>query len=91
VLTDSGGVQRESAWLRVPCLVLRGTTEWVEALAESHGRMAVIGLDAGRAIAELARLAPLGATEGPARERAATLDVRPAGAAEAIAAALDAR
>jgi UDP-N-acetylglucosamine 2-epimerase len=91
VLTDSGGVQRESAWLRVPCLVLRETTEWVEALAESDGRMVVIGLDAGRAVAELERLAPAGRTETLARERAATLDLRPAGAAEAIAAALDAR
>jgi UDP-GlcNAc3NAcA epimerase len=91
VLTDSGGVQRESAWLRVPCLVLRDTTEWVEALGESGGRMVVIGLDTERAIAELARLAPAGGTEILARERAATLDLRPAGAAEAIAAALDAR
>jgi UDP-GlcNAc3NAcA epimerase len=91
VLTDSGGVQRESAWLRVPCLVLRRTTEWVEAVAASDGRMVVIGLDAERALAELDRLAPHGATEGLARERSATLDLRPAGAAEAIAAALDVR
>jgi UDP-N-acetylglucosamine 2-epimerase len=91
VLTDSGGVQRESAWLRVPCLVLRGTTEWVEAVTASEGRMAVIGLDAERATAELERLAPVGTSEAQARERAATLDLRPAGAADAIVAALDAR
>jgi UDP-GlcNAc3NAcA epimerase len=91
VLTDSGGVQRESAWLRVPCLVLRGTTEWVEAVAASGGRMAVIGLDAERALAELDRLAPPGATDRLARDRAATLDLQPAGAADAIAAGLDAR
>ncbi|MGH2511240.1 MAG: non-hydrolyzing UDP-N-acetylglucosamine 2-epimerase, partial [Candidatus Limnocylindrales bacterium] len=49
VLTDSGWVQREAAWLGVPCLVLRNTTEWLEAVDESAGRMLVIGLDPDRA------------------------------------------
>jgi UDP-GlcNAc3NAcA epimerase len=84
VLTDSGGVQRESAWLGVPCLVLRTTTEWIEAVAGSGGRMVVIGLDHAVALSELARLAPPEGAETLARHRAAELQLAPAGAAEAI-------
>ncbi len=88
VLTDSGGVQREAAWLGTPCLVLRSTTEWTEAVNGSTGRMVLVGLDEARAMEALDRLAPPDRSAADARSRAESLDLAPAGAAEAIVAAL---
>lgn len=42
VLTDSGGVQREAHWCRIPCVVLREVTEWPGLL---DSRRALTGLD----------------------------------------------
>ncbi len=54
VVTDSGGLQEEASWLGLPAVILRRSTPRWEGVRA--GASVLVGMDAGRALAEASRL-----------------------------------
>lgn len=58
IITDSGGVQKEAFFFRVPCITLRENSEWTETLNNGWNRL--VGTDAGKIVAAAQKKYALG-------------------------------
>ncbi len=58
ILTDSGGMQKESYFFRVPCITLRDETEWVETVEDGWNILA--GADKPKILNAIKNFSPKG-------------------------------
>jgi len=60
ILTDSGGVQKEAYFLKIPCVTLREKTEWVETVED--GWNTLVGADREKILKAIMGFEPDGET-----------------------------
>ena len=58
ILTDSGGMQKEAYFFKVPCITLRDSTEWVETV--SDGWNMLTGTDTTKILSAISNFNPQG-------------------------------
>lgn len=58
ILTDSGGVQKEAYFFKVPCITLRDETEWIETV--ETGWNIIVGADKDKIISAMEGFQPTG-------------------------------
>lgn len=56
ILTDSGGVQKEAYWFRVPCITVRNETEWIETV--KSGWNVLVGTNKRKSINAIFNFSP---------------------------------
>lgn len=54
IITDSGGVQKEAFFYKVPCITIRDETEWIETIESSWNQL--VGADSNKIIAAASNL-----------------------------------
>jgi len=57
ILTDSGGIQKEAYLLKVPCITLRDTTEWVETIEDKWN--VLVGADKEKILDAIKNFQPI--------------------------------
>ena len=63
ILTDSGGVQKEAYFHKVPCITLRDETEWMETVDESWNKL--VGADPKKIIEATLNITPPSVIQKP--------------------------